>query len=96
LEEALKSVEFRDPNKALFSNVTGTLVASGREAKTLAVRQVVSPVRWTSEEKSLLDAGFDRFIEAGPGSVLSGLWGSFHDAIPCQAAGKLEQIQQIV
>jgi [acyl-carrier-protein] S-malonyltransferase len=95
LEAALKSVEFANPKKALFSNVTGTLVTSGADAKALAVRQVTAPVRWTTEEKALLDAGFTRFIEAGPGAVLAGLWGSFHDALPCHAAGKLEQIQQI-
>ena len=95
LEEALKSVEFHNPTKALFSNVTGGLVTTGADAKALAVRQVTAPVRWTTEEKSLLDAGFTQFIEAGPGAVLAGLWGAFHDATPCHAAGKLDQIQQI-
>jgi [acyl-carrier-protein] S-malonyltransferase len=96
LEEALRAVEFRNPAKALFSNVTGALVGTGAEAKALAVRQVTAPVRWTTEEKAILDAGFDRLIEAGPGAVLAGLWGAFHDALPCHAAGKLDQIQQIV
>jgi len=96
LEEELKSVDFQNPTKALFSNVTGRLVRTGAEAKALAVRQVTAPVRWTDEEKSILDEGFDRLIEAGPGAVLAGLWSSFHDTLPCHAAGKLEQIQQIV
>jgi [acyl-carrier-protein] S-malonyltransferase len=96
LEEALRAVEFRNPAKALFSNVTGALVGTGAEAKALAVRQVTAPVRWTTEEKAILDAGFDRLIEAGPGAVLAGLWGAFHDALPCHVAGKLDQIQQIV
>lgn len=96
LEEALREMEFKNPTKALFSNVTGGLIATGADAKALAVRQVTAPVRWTTEEKALLDAGFDRFIEAGPGAVLAGLWGAFHDALPCHAAGKLEQIHQIV
>lgn len=95
LEEALQAVPFRNPTKALFSNVTGTRVATGADAKALAVRQVTAPVRWTAEEQALLDAGFERFIEAGPGAVLAGLWGAFHDAVPCHSAGKLEQIQQI-
>jgi [acyl-carrier-protein] S-malonyltransferase len=95
LEQALESVEFQNPTKALFSNVTGGLVSTGAEAKLLAVRQVTAPVRWTTEERALLDCGFTRLIEAGPGAVLAGLWGGFHDALPCLAAGKLEQIQQI-
>ena len=95
LEEALKVIEFKNPTKALFSNVTGGLVTTGADAKALAVRQVTAPVRWTTEEKALLDAGFNRFVEVGPGAVLAGLWGAFHDTLPCHAAGKLEQIQQI-
>jgi [acyl-carrier-protein] S-malonyltransferase len=96
LEEVLRSVDFHNPTKALFSNVTGALVTTGAEAKALAVRQVTAPVRWTTEEAALLAAGFDRYLEVGPGAVLAGLWSSFHDALPCAAAGKLEQIQQIV
>ncbi len=95
LEKALASVEFKNPVKPLFSNVTGGIVTSGAEAKTLAVRQVTAPVRWTTEEKTLLDAGFTRFVEAGPGTVLTGLWNAFHEAIPALSAGKLEQIRAI-
>lgn len=95
LAEALKSVEFRDPTKVLFSNVTGAQVLSGADAKALAVRQVTAPVRWTTEEKALLDAGFTRFFEVGPGSVLTGLWEALHPTIACHPMGKLEQIQQI-
>ena len=95
LEQALTAIEFRDPVKALYSNVTGAAVKTGAEAKTLAVRQVTAPVRWTAEEQTLLDAGFDRFVEAGPGAVLTGLWNAFHDAVPCLGGGKLEQIRQI-
>jgi len=95
LEEALRSIEFQDPQTNLFSNVTGREVLTGADAKALAVRQVTAPVRWTLEERSLLELGIQRVIEAGPGAVLAGLWGAFHDSIPCLAAGKLEQIDQI-
>lgn len=96
LEHALLEVPFQNPQKALFSNVTGKLVTTGAEAKALAVRQVTAPVRWTTEEQALVDAGFDRVFEVGPGAVLAGLWTSFHDGTPCLSAGKLDQIHQIV
>jgi [acyl-carrier-protein] S-malonyltransferase len=95
LEQALASIDFKNPAKTLFSNVTGAVVATGADAKTLAVRQVTAPVRWTTEEQTLLDSGFSRFIEAGPGTVLTGLWNAFHEAVPCLSGGKLEQIRQI-
>ncbi len=95
LEQAVKSLSFADPQLELYSNVTGALVRTGAEAKSLAVRQVTSPVRWTTEEAALVAAGYTRVIEAGPGTVLTGLWkAQFPDAV-CLPAGKLEQISQI-
>jgi [acyl-carrier-protein] S-malonyltransferase len=96
LENDLKTVAFAEPKKTLYSNVTGAAVKTAAEAKMLAVRHVTSPVLWTTEEKTLLDAGFGRLIEAGPGAVLSGLWTAFNEAVPIHVAGKLEQIQAIV
>ncbi len=80
----LEPVEFRDPVLPLFSNVTGSRVTSGAEAKKCAVSHISSPVRWTQEEAQLASlitaqngvdglTGVD-LIEAGPGKVLSGLW----------------------
>lgn len=96
LEEDLQSVVFQEPKLALFSNVTGAPVKTAAEAKALAVRHVTSPVRWTTEEKAIQDAGFDRILEVGPGSVLSGLWSAFNEALPVHPVGKLEQILAIV
>ncbi len=95
LEQAVMNLSFADPQLELYSNVTGALVRTGTEAKSLAVRQVTSPVRWTTEEAALVAAGYTRVIEAGPGTVLTGLWkAQFPDAV-CLPAGKLEQISQI-
>ena len=43
------------------------------EIKELLVRQVTSPVRWSESMQWLIAQGFTRFIELGPGNVLSGL-----------------------
>ncbi len=37
------------------------------------MRQVTSSVRWTDSMRWLIDQGYSRFIELGPGNVLSGL-----------------------
>jgi len=95
LAEALKSIEFRNPAKALYSNVTGALVKTGAQAKELAVRQVTAPVRWISEEKALFEAGYELYIESGPGTVLQGLWSAFQPEVVCHSASTLEQILQI-
>lgn len=96
LAEILASIPFDAPKKVLFSNVTGEPITTGTQARELAVRQVVAPVRWTAEETSLVSAGFTRIIEAGPGKVLGGLWKAQFPDIPCAPAGKLDQIAELL
>jgi [acyl-carrier-protein] S-malonyltransferase len=95
LEGALDGFTFKDPRKPVYSNVTGRLINSGAEAKKLCVSQITNTVVWVDEEKNILDAGFDTFIEAGPGKVLSGLLRQVAKDSPCFLAGKLEEIQNI-
>jgi [acyl-carrier-protein] S-malonyltransferase len=93
---ALEAVSFSDPKIALYSNVTGKLVASGAEAKKLALAQITSPVRWVDEEAAIIAAaGFEACLEVGPGKVLQGLWKDSGSELPCCAAGTVEDIGKI-
>lgn len=92
----LEGLHFNDPTLELFSNVTGKAIETGAQAKELAVRQVIAPVRWTWEEATIVQAGYTRALEAGPGAVLTGLWQAFGTTIPIFGAGKLELIEKIV
>ncbi|OHD10997.1 MAG: malonyl CoA-ACP transacylase [Spirochaetes bacterium GWB1_48_6] len=95
LAKVFEMINFENPRIPLYSNVTGGLITSGAQARELAILQVISPVKWTLEENALLQAGYDRIIEAGPGAVLVGLWGATGSEVPIFSAGKLEQIDQI-
>jgi len=95
LADALREVTFSDPQKPVYANVTGARIASGAEARELCIRQVFSPVQWVDEEQAILDDGFDSVIEVGPGTVLSGLWKSFHRGFRSKPAGKLSDIESI-
>ncbi|MDR1074230.1 MAG: ACP S-malonyltransferase [Treponema sp.] len=89
----LERAAFHDPRVALYSNVTGALITSGAEAKSLALRQMVSPVQWVAEERVLIESGgFDIALETGPGAVLAGLWRDMESSIPCLAAGTVQAI----
>lgn len=95
LAGVLAKVEFKDPVKTLYSNVTGQKITTGAQARDLAVQQVIAPVRWTTEEAALLADGYQRLIEAGPGEVLTGLWKSFNSDLTVSPAGKLDLIAEI-
>jgi [acyl-carrier-protein] S-malonyltransferase len=89
----LEQVTFKDPVIPFYSNVTGTKIKSGEEIKRLALLQITSPVRWVDEEKAIIAAGgFAQVLEAGPGTVLQGLWKEI-SGIPCLGAGTLEEAE---
>jgi [acyl-carrier-protein] S-malonyltransferase len=92
--EALAPFAFCDPRIPVYSNVTGTAIRSGSEARELCARQLVSTVRWVAVEESMTADGFDRFYEAGPGTVLAGLMKAWRPELRCAAAGTLEGIQK--
>jgi [acyl-carrier-protein] S-malonyltransferase len=68
--DTLKLSDLRIPVAA---NVTGKLVTTASEARDALIRQVTSAVRWVDCVHSLIAAGANVFIEAGPGKVLTGL-----------------------
>lgn len=73
LAAALAGAELRPPRFPVVSNVDARPHDDPEEIRQLLVRQVVSPVEWESSMRYLLDQGFDRFHEVGPGRVLRGL-----------------------
>lgn len=71
--ETLMATEFREPAVPLVSGVTGGWVTTAAEAVVALRGQLTSPVRWTEAVGTLAASGADRFVEVGPGQVLSGL-----------------------
>jgi len=74
LTPLLEATEFHDPRVPVMTNVDAAPVITGAAARQALARQVDSPVRWVeSIERMIADHGVERFVEIGPGSVLSGL-----------------------
>ncbi|MDR1909583.1 MAG: ACP S-malonyltransferase [Spirochaetaceae bacterium] len=93
---AVEAAAFADPRIPCCSNVSGGVIGSGEEARRLALRQITEPVRWTAEEAALAAlSGAEAALEAGPGSVLRGLWKDTGSAVPCYAAGTRAGIEAL-
>jgi|TARA_B100000809_G_scaffold251374_1_gene284812 [acyl-carrier-protein] S-malonyltransferase len=92
LRDKLQSIEFQDPAYPVFSNVTASPVTSGSEARQLMVEQLTSAVRWSASVAAMVDAGADRFLELGPGSVLCGLNRRNAKGVPCRSIGDTEDL----
>jgi len=72
-EKDLARATFRDPKVPVVSNVGARVVKKKDEMRSLLARQICSRVEWEQSMRRLLSLGVGRFIEVGPGRILTGL-----------------------
>jgi len=75
LADALTRVAISQPRAAVVSNVTAKPVVDATQIRGLLVDQLTNPVLWEDSMRFLLAGGLRRFVEVGPGRVLTGLIG---------------------
>jgi [acyl-carrier-protein] S-malonyltransferase len=73
LRADLDTTEFHDLSLPLVNNWEAREIRTGAEAREGLYQQVPNPVRWFDSMRLLATQGVSRAIEAGPGTVLSGL-----------------------
>ena len=74
LAPVLDGITFHAPKIPVISNVTGKVHSSDpAEIKDVMLRQVTETTRWADDIAAAKALGCTRFIEFGPGKVLSGL-----------------------
>ena len=71
LREEFDRTEWHTPDPAFFSGCTVRFETGG--FNELLQVQLVSPVRFSQSVSTLYAAGYDSFLEVGPGAVLTGL-----------------------
>jgi [acyl-carrier-protein] S-malonyltransferase len=69
----LETTEFADATVPVCSNFTGMLSTAREALKESLHWQMTMPVQWTKSIETVAAAGAGRFVEAGPGRVLTGL-----------------------
>ena len=70
LKLELDKVDMKEPSVDVISNVDANIHKDPDEIKAILVKQVYSSVLWEDSISKLIDEGFDRFIEIGPGKTL--------------------------
>ena len=73
MRKEISNTKFNNPNNLIISNVTGEETNNSNQIKNLLVRQIESPVRWRESIIYMINKDVRKFIEIGPGKVLSGL-----------------------
>ncbi len=69
----IEKINLNLPTNFIVSNVTAKKVASIKEIKDLLIKQIESRVRWRESVLFMIKNGVNKFIEIGPGKVLTGL-----------------------
>lgn len=73
MREALERAVVRPAAIPVIANVTARPLTSPAEIRAELIAQITAPVKWIASIESMARAGVDRFVEIGPGTVLSGL-----------------------
>ncbi len=73
MKNEIIKTEFKIPKNEIISNVTAKQTKDPGEIKDLLVKQIEKPVRWRESVINMINSNVDKFIEIGPGKVLSGL-----------------------
>jgi [acyl-carrier-protein] S-malonyltransferase len=73
LAPELRALKVSNPRVPVIANVDAQPKTDGPSAIDALIRQIASPVRWEDVMSRLVAEGVSKFVEVGPGTVLSGL-----------------------
>jgi [acyl-carrier-protein] S-malonyltransferase len=95
LQSELADAMIQDPRFMVVANVSARPTRGPAEIRLTLSDQVTGSVRWSESIEYLLDqAGFDLFVELGPGAVLAGLVTRIRKGVEVISIGDLASLEQ--
>ena len=95
LEQALAVVKVTPFAFPVVTNVEATCCDLPERVKPLLVKQVCAPVRWDASIEHCAALGVDRYLEVGPGKVLSGLIKRIQRGAALDQVGDAESLKRL-
>ena len=95
MRKEILNTEFKNPNNVIISNVTGKETNNLNQIKDLLIEQIESPVRWRESIIYMINKGVRKFIEIGPGKVLSGLVKRIDKSVNLMSVNEIEDLKNI-
>jgi [acyl-carrier-protein] S-malonyltransferase len=95
LRPALESWEPAEPDPPFLSTTTCAPEGAGR-LRAVLLDQLTSPVRFGAAVEVALGMGAERFVELGPGKVLSGLVRRVRREAPVAQVGEPDDVERLV
>jgi [acyl-carrier-protein] S-malonyltransferase len=95
LKAAIKDVKILPPKIPFVSNVTASFETDPNRIKELLVAQISKAVLWDNSIRHLAKIGISKFLEVGPGKVLSGLVRRIQPTAETFTTDSVEEIEKI-
>jgi len=95
MEEEISNENFEPPKIDIISNVTSEPVNEISDIKKLLISQIEKPVRWREIVNYMINKNITKFIEIGPGKVLSGLVKRINRDVELIQINNLEDLKKI-
>ena len=73
MKSKILNINIKNPTVDIISNVTALPQNNAKTIKNLLIEQIEKPVRWRESVNNMIGNGVNKFLEVGPGKVLSGL-----------------------
>ncbi|MCJ7812391.1 ACP S-malonyltransferase [bacterium] len=93
--QALQNIPIHMVNIPVYANITAVPFSSQQEIQNLLENQLTHAVRWVETIRNMIKNGVSRFIEVGPGKVLSGLVKRIDRDVEVESCGTIEEWEKL-
>jgi len=95
MKQEINQSNFIHPKNTIISNVTSLETTEPNQIKDLLIKQIENPVRWRESVIYMINKGVTKFVEIGPGKVLSGLVKRIDRSVTIISINELEDLQGV-
>ena len=95
MREQITDLSLKQGNNSLISNVTALDLNDPKKIKELLIQQIESRVRWRESIIKMINDGVKKFVEIGPGKVLSGLVKRIDKSVDVTSINNIEDIKNL-
>lgn len=95
MADYLQDISVGDLKIPVYNNVDAVCEKTSAMVKDALIRQVAGAVRWSDCVKNMINAGVDKFIEVGSGSVLTGLVKKIDKNVECVNVSNVADLDKI-
>ncbi len=93
MKDKINNTNFLEPKPKIISNVTAKEENKPNLIKSLLINQITSRVRWRESVNYMVEKGINKFIEIGPGKVLTGLVKKINSEIDIKNINSIEDVE---